>query len=106
MNKFIKLLSITGITLFSITAFADVNNLKVNASQEKSLENVIETQTVNINNANESALASLKGIGIKRAKAIISYRQKMGKFKTMEDLLKVKGIGEQFLVKNKARLAI
>ena len=47
---------------------------------------------VNINTADEAGLMSVKGIGEKRAKAIIEYRQKNGPFKTVDDLTKVKGI--------------
>lgn len=49
---------------------------------------------VNINTADESKLSSLEGIGQSKAKAIIEYRTKNGKFKTIEDIKNVSGIGE------------
>lgn len=49
---------------------------------------------ININTADESKLSSLEGIGPSKAKAIIEYRNKMGKFKTIEDIKNVNGIGE------------
>ena len=52
---------------------------------------------VNINTADEATLMSIKGIGKTKAKAIIDYRQKNGNFKTVDDLTKVKGIGEKSL---------
>jgi competence protein ComEA len=48
---------------------------------------------VNINTATKEELTSLKGIGEKRAQAIINYRTKNGPFKTVDDLEKVPGIG-------------
>ncbi len=51
--------------------------------------------TVNLNKADAATLAYyLVGIGETRAKAIIKYRKKNGKFKSTEDLMQVPGIGE------------
>ena len=61
---------------------------------------------VNINTADEAALKSLKGIGEKKAKAIIEYRQKNGPFKTVDDLGKVKGIGDKRLGKLKDQVTV
>ncbi len=56
---------------------------------------------VNINTANAQALSkNIKGVGIKKAQAIIAYREKNGSFKKVEDLKKVKGIGNKLLEKN------
>ena len=52
---------------------------------------------VNINTADEATLTSLKGIGPTKAKAITQYRQEHGPFKTVDDLKKVSGIGDQTL---------
>ncbi len=61
---------------------------------------------VNINTANEATLQSLKGIGEKKAKAIIEYRQKNGPFKTVDDLGKVKEIGAKRLGKLKEQITV
>ena len=52
---------------------------------------------ININTADEATLTSLKGIGPSKAKAITQYRQEHGPFKTVDDLKKVPGIGDQTL---------
>jgi len=50
---------------------------------------------VNINTAAVEELKTLKGVGEKKAEAIIEYRKKNGSFKTKEDLMKVRGIGKK-----------
>src|SRR3954471_8270174 len=49
---------------------------------------------VNINSATQEQLESLNGIGPVKAKAIIDYRNKNGRFKTLEDIKKVDGVGD------------
>lgn len=61
--------------------------------------------TVNINTASADAIAAtIKGIGPKKADAIVAYRDSHGPFKSVDDLLAVKGIGEKTLEENRARL--
>lgn len=56
---------------------------------------------VDINTADAITLSkNIKGIGIKKAQAIIDYREKNGKFDKIEDLIKVRGIGKKLLQKN------
>ncbi|MFA5960596.1 MAG: helix-hairpin-helix domain-containing protein [Tatlockia sp.] len=58
------------------------------------------TEKINLNQADARMLTqSIKGIGKKRAEAIVKYREEHGNFTALEDLAKVKGLGEQF-VKN------
>ncbi|MCF7821493.1 MAG: helix-hairpin-helix domain-containing protein [Mariprofundaceae bacterium] len=54
---------------------------------------------VNINSATVEQLQSVKGIGSKRAAAIVAYRSKHGSFKSVDELENVKGIGEKSLKK-------
>ena len=53
--------------------------------------------TVNINTATLEELQTIKGIGKKKAEAIVQYRKEHGVFRTKEDLLQVKGIGKKAL---------
>jgi len=56
---------------------------------------------VNINNATAEELAeNLQGVGIRKAQAIVQYREKIGGFQSHKQLLNVKGIGEATLEKN------
>ena len=62
---------------------------------------------VNINTASTSQLAAvLKGVGLKKAEAIINYRQKFGPFKSVDELTAVKGIGAKTLQKNRDKITI
>jgi len=59
---------------------------------------------VDINTANEAQLSQLSQVGKKKAQEIIRHRELNGPFKTVDDLVKVKGIGQNTLEKNRGRL--
>lgn len=55
---------------------------------------------VNINKASAEQIAdALNGIGMAKARAIVEYRKKNGKFKKAEDIVKVKGVGPAIFAK-------
>ena len=54
---------------------------------------------VNINSADVKELTTLPGIGQSKAEAIVKYRQDHGKFKNIEELKNVKGIGDKVVKK-------
>jgi len=61
---------------------------------------------LDINTANaEQIAAGLKGVGLKKAQAIVDYRSSQGRFKNLDDLLKVKGIGKKLLDLNAANIS-
>lgn len=60
--------------------------------------NTQDTGKININTATEKELASLEGIGDIKAKAIIKYRT-THKLNSLEDLLKIDGIGQVTIAK-------
>lgn len=62
---------------------------------------------VNINQADAQTIASsLSGIGIKKAEAIVQRRQEVGEFKSVDELLEVKGIGQKTLDKIRADILL
>ena len=61
---------------------------------------------VNINSADASTLAELKGIGDVKAQAIVDYRKKNGPFTNISDLQKVKGISAKTIEKNQQDLSL
>ncbi|MCE5223596.1 helix-hairpin-helix domain-containing protein [bacterium] len=56
---------------------------------------------VPINSATKEALMTLPGIGEVKAEAILQYREDVGRFEELEDLMKVSGIGEKTFEKLK-----
>ena len=53
----------------------------------------IASESVDVNRANAEELTRLKGVGLKIAGNIVRYREEHGPFKSVEDLVNVKGIG-------------
>ena len=50
---------------------------------------------IDINKATEEDLVALPGIGIKTARAIITYRKAIGGYKSLEQLRLVRGVGDK-----------
>ncbi len=68
---------------------------------------VVFGEPVNINTADATALAkALEGIGPAKAKAIVSYREKNGPFKSADQLAMVEGITQKLIDKNRADIRL
>lgn len=62
---------------------------------------------VNINTADAGALAkALNGVGPAKAKAIVTYREKNGPFKSVDQLAMVEGITQKLIDKNRADIRL
>lgn len=62
---------------------------------------------VNINTADKETLMTvIKGVGEKRAEAIIAWREQHGPFKTVDELADVSGVGQSIVDKNRDTLSI
>ena len=64
------------------------------------------TGKVNINTADVESLMSLKGIGAVKANAVIAYRQQNGPFKSIEEIMNVKGIKKATFEKIKDSISV
>lgn len=102
-------------THISATLMAALLSFSVNAGevsdQSKTKHQVssathTQHQTVNINTSNAEELVLLKGVGESKAKAIIEYRESVGKFNAIDELMNVKGIGPKLVEQNKAILSL
>lgn len=95
-NKLIhRLLFIVSLFMLSIPQQV----LAADKNVEPSLALMNMSEKVNINTATSEQFAAIKGIGKKKAQAIVDYRQEIGDFISLEQLLNVKGIGKGTLKK-------
>lgn len=65
-----------------------------------------DTSKININTATQEELENLSGIGVSTAKKIVDYRKQFGRFKNIEEIKKVNGIGEAKFKKIKEFITI
>jgi competence protein ComEA len=61
---------------------------------------------ININTATQAELETLPRIGPKVAQRVIDYRNQNGSFKKVEDIMKVKGIGEKIFAQIKDLITV
>ena len=87
--------------------YAKSNSEKVTAkkaetkkSTSKAKKNAV-AKNIDINKADKETLTQIPGVGPKTADSILKYRKANGKFKSVNDLTKVKGIGDKSLAKMK-----
>jgi len=62
--------------------------------------------TININTADKDTLMTIKGVGERRADAIVTYRKEHGPFASVDDLTQVDGIGQTTVDSNRDNLTV
>jgi len=100
------LIQVTFICCLLFNALISHANEEIPSSNQ---ENIIlsELNKININTADAKEISnSLKGIGLKKAVAIIEYRKTYGPFQNIEELSSVSGIGNATVQKNAHLIAI
>lgn len=95
-----------------IEVTSDSNN-NASASLSDNSQNKVSEETnesankkVSINSATKEELMTLNGIGEAKAESIISYREKNGAFKSLEDIKNVSGIGDAAYEKIKDNITL
>lgn len=81
-----------------------VDEIKSNDNNDN--KNTLVNKLVNINTAGIKELSTLTGIGEAKAQKIIDYRKANGGFKSIDEIMKVKGIGKATYEKFKANITI
>jgi competence protein ComEA len=61
---------------------------------------------IDINRADAAELARLHGIGQARAEAIVAERESNGPFRSVDDLVRVKGLGQAVIERNRDRIIV
>jgi len=64
-------------------------------------------EKVNINTADAQTLSDgLNGVGLKKAEAIVRYREESGQFTAVDQLQEVPGIGPSLIERNRDRMVL
>jgi competence protein ComEA len=62
---------------------------------------------IDINSADAQTLAEhIDGVGLKKAEAIVRYREENGPFRAVDELAKINGIGKKTIENNRAVLSV
>ena len=80
----------------NITARGNISTSDMSIGTSQQVEKLVKG-SININTADAKELEKLPRIGPAMAKRIIEYRQLQGSFKSLDDLIKVRGIGQKTL---------
>ncbi len=78
----------------------DVNQKELSQKLENITIDLVNKVGVDLNSASYKLLSFISGISEKLAQNIVEYREKIKKFTTKEQLLKVKGIGEKAYIQS------
>ena len=80
--------------------------LQAGAARQDAKAPVTAAAPLNLNVATATDLQKLPGIGPAMATRILEYRQKVGGFKKIEDLMNITGIGEKNFLKLKPLIVV
>jgi len=83
-----------------------VRPYKIDSARTEADKIIEEERFVNINSFNIGELTRLSGVGEKIAARIVEYHKIHGPFRTKEELMQVKGIGDKKLEKIKNRISL
>lgn len=98
-----KMLNLCIALMFSLTfclAAAPVDSYAKAGDTTSNVEKTV-AKAVNVNTADKEMLTQIPGVGPVTADAIMEYREANGKFKSADELMNVKGIGEKTIKKMK-----
>lgn len=101
--------SLLSASLLALLASVSIGSFAAPSETAGSVKVAVTQQvaSINLNSADAETLTrELKGIGVTKAKAIVAYRDAHGPFRSVDELLEVKGIGAATLEKNRAKLSL
>jgi len=94
-----KLAIVLAVILFALPSFTF-------ASSPATASETVATASLNINQATAKELVKLPGIGKVTAERIIVFREANGPFVSIDDLLKVNGMGKKTLAKIRDQISL
>ncbi|MDH3628831.1 MAG: helix-hairpin-helix domain-containing protein [Acidobacteriota bacterium] len=101
LQKYLVSLCLIGSLAGTLGLAAEPEDAAKRASASKS-----ERQTVVLNQATVEQLQTLPGVGPSIARRIVEFRDQHGAFERLEDLMRVKGVGEKTFLKLKPHLKL
>lgn len=108
-----KLLVVASLLALSGAGYAEADtqtntNVKNSTSHHRTMKakKHKHAMKVDINTATVSQIARLKGVGKKKAEAIVAYRKEHGNFKTVHDLSKVHGMTPRIMKLNQNKIVV
>ena len=106
MHRFLTIVAVA-VMLLPVPAALAAPEDKPEASEMAYGDLSADALKVNINTDDAAAIAAgLNGIGLKRAQAIVQYREANGPFRNADELAEVKGIGARTVAANSDRIAV
>ncbi|MFQ2246295.1 ComEA family DNA-binding protein [Aeromonas enteropelogenes] len=103
IHKFAAVMLLSTLPLFSQPSLAAE---QTQTKQTTTTTAAKESGKLNLNTATLAELTALKGIGEKKAQAILEYREKQGKFTSVDQLADVTGIGPATLEANRDMMMV
>ncbi|GAB5991703.1 ComEA family DNA-binding protein [Aeromonas enteropelogenes] len=103
IHKFAAVMLLSTLPLFSQPSLAAE---QMQTKQTTTTTAAKESGKLNLNTATLAELTTLKGIGEKKAQAILEYREKQGKFTSVDQLADVTGIGPATLEANRDMMMV
>lgn len=77
------------------------------AAAQTEIVSTQQSEQLDINKADAATIAAvLEGVGMVKAQEIVAYRETFGNFRSLEELLEVKGIGAATVERNRDRILI
>lgn len=101
MKKILSAFVFAAVTFSSSVFAADAPAKPVATATAAKPAATAAQESVNINSADVQALTKLKGVGAKKAEAIVAWRKANGGFKSVDQLAEVKGIGAKTVEANR-----
>jgi len=98
--------NIVGVALTAVALIVSAPTQASAAAATGKQEPRAAVEMVDINTASVEALMSVPGLGEVVAQRIVEFREKNGPYKSLDDLLKIQGIGEKSLAKMRQRLTV
>jgi competence protein ComEA len=93
-------------SLLALGSFAPVASAAEKSARKPAKTSKPAVGAINLNSASAEQLASLPGVGEKLAARIVEYRTKQGPFKSTQELMNVKGVGEKNFQRIQAHLTV